>query len=356
MRAALVVIALAACVEPAPPIEPQVTSHVARMEFSPSVPMRVDMLFVVDSSPAMAPHLTHLDSTLPKLMETMAAFPSGLPDLHVGVVTANGDGQMRGRGSMTGGFLVDIPRLDGTRIKNYTGTLAEAVRAYVAVGAESASRSQPLAVIERALVSPHNAGFRRPGAYLAIVLVTASDDASDGDVASNVAALRSLSPDPSQILITTISGPRSGSSPCGAIEAPRLHAVGDQFPNQKAEVSICDDDFAAAVALAASGLDNLLHGCWLATPLDLEPTIPGEQRACSAFITDRWDVYDTGLVIPECGDLPESLCWRIVDDQLCARWGFAPLTTRLEPRNLGLPRGTHGVIECVVAAPSGQNP
>lgn len=49
MRAALAVVALAACVEPAPPIEAQVTSHVARMPFLASTSNKVDLLFVIDT-------------------------------------------------------------------------------------------------------------------------------------------------------------------------------------------------------------------------------------------------------------------------------------------------------------------
>lgn len=357
MKAALCMVALAACVEPAPPIEPQVTSHTARMQFLPIASNKVDILFVIDSSQAIAPHRAHLDAKLPLLMDALGDLSRGLPDLHIGVITANDDGVMHPRGSMTGTYLSDAPQINGSRTRNYVGTLGEAFRAYADVGAASTAPSRPFAAVELALDPAANPGFARDEAYLAVIYVTATDDASGTEVAAHVARLKNQFADPTKVIVSAISGPRSGTTTCGAVAAPRLHALLDAFPNRSAMVSICDDDLRPAIALAGQLLKTLLGlACWELAPLDLDPVMPGAQRDCAAYLTTDANGVEDSIAIPECGTAPTEPCWRIIDEPKCSSFDRVALTTRLEPINLGLPTGTSGEIECVVAAPSAQNP
>lgn len=349
MRALLVAGVLAACVDPAPPIEPMVTSHTMEMEFVPWSINRVDILFVIDSSTAMAPHRAHLDAKLPLLMDAFGPLPLNVPDVHIGVITANDDGRMIPRGSMSGAFLTDEPQLDGTRTKNYAGTLAQAFGAYAAVGAQSTLPARPFEAVQRALEPTMNPGFLRPNTYLAVIYVAATDDASAVDVATHVAELKTRFSDPTLVSVTTISGPPTGTSPCGAGAAPRLHALIDAFPYRGGRVSICDDDLTPAIQLARQ-MQNLLQlFCWQRVPI--------EPHECSAYLS--LDVYgeETMTTVPACTSVePTSPCWRIVDEPECQGFGAVPLTTRLEPRNIQLSSGTRGWIECVVGGPSGENP
>lgn len=350
-------VALAACVDPAPPIEPQVTSHTASMQFLPGVSNQIDILFVIDSSQAISPHRAHLDAKLPLLMDALGDLSSGLPDLHIGVITANDDGVMHARGSMTGTFLSDAPQTNGARTRNYTGTLGQAFRAYADVGATSTAPSRPFAAVELALDPAANPGFARPDAHLAVIYVTATDDASTTEIAAHVARLKMQFSDPTRVVVSAISGPRAGTSACGAIAAPRLHAMLDAFPNRHAAVSICDEDLRPAIVLVGQLIKTSLGlACWELAPLDVDPVTPGPQRDCSAYLSNHAYGEETSVAIPECGSAPTEPCWRIIEEPQCLSFDRVALTTRLEPTNLSLLRGTTGTIECVVAPPSGQNP
>ncbi len=360
--AALTLVALACCVEPTPPIEPQVTSHVAGMEFLPTTANKIDLLFVIDSSPAMAAHRAHLAAKLPLLMDHLGGLTQGLPDLHVGVITANGDGQMHGRGEMTGGFLSDAPEIDGSRTKNYAGTLAEAFRAYADVGIESAAPSRPFEAVELALgpgIDPPgiNPGFERPDSHLVVVFVTGSDDAGSENVVDHVERILMRRTDPTRIAAIAISGPRTGTSACGATAAPRIHGFVELFTNRNAAASICDDDLSPAISIVDSLIKKTLGlPCWEDAPADVDLTSAGVQYDCSAYLYDRNDDA-TALVLPECGASPTTPCWRIFEQPWCASTHPVGLSTRLEPERLALPQTARGYIECVVVAPpSGQNP
>ncbi len=67
------------------------------------------------------------------------------------------------------------------RCRNYTGeTLSEVFSCIADVGASGCGFEQPLEALHRALTTsaPHNAGFLRPHAYLAVVFITDEDDCS----------------------------------------------------------------------------------------------------------------------------------------------------------------------------------
>lgn len=347
MKTLLVVVACAACVEPAPPIEPQVTSHTARMPFLASTSNKVDLLFVVDSSPAIAPYRAHLDARLPLLMDALGDLPTGLPDLHIGAISANGDGRMHGRGQMTGVFLSDVPAINGTRTRNYLGSLTAAFREYADLGTESTTPSRPLEAIELALRSPQNAGFEREHAHLAIVLATATDDTGPRSVSEHATTLKQRVTDPTRIAVSAITGP----------DAPRIHAFLEQFPSRNASALISDADLVPALAPVNLLIKTTLPlHCWPSAPIDVDLVTTGMQYECAAYLA-AYGRADTGVVIPECDAAPTSACWRVVEQPLCSGpLGSTGLSTRLEPLNLSLPQGTEAWIECVVAPPSSQNP
>jgi hypothetical protein len=178
-----------------------------------ATPVRdLDLLFVIDDSGNTAHLQTNLAAALPAFFTRLgAAIPGGLPGLHVGVVTSDlgtatsagpsgppvgvvGQGGCEGSGGggalttgqsvVAGSFATDLVLSDGTRQQNFDGALALAVAGMVRVGSTGCGFEQPLASMRAALAeNPNNAGFVRPDAVLAVVLLMDEDDCSVRDPA-----------------------------------------------------------------------------------------------------------------------------------------------------------------------------
>lgn len=88
------------------------------------------------------------------------------------------DGALQTNGAaVTDAFISDLDN-GGTRTTNYTGTLADVFSTMASVGAGGCGFEQPLAAIKRSFEQPANAGFLRPAARLAVILLTDEDDCS----------------------------------------------------------------------------------------------------------------------------------------------------------------------------------
>jgi hypothetical protein len=173
--------------------------------FAPSQKRDVDMLFVIDDSVTMAGLQNSLRAAFPSLLNVLNTLPLGLPDVHIGVVTSdlgtkgsedasagpgvgsgpgscsgtdkNGNLQTQGSSLLTGVFISDIRQVDGTRTKNYTGSMTAVFDAITAVGAQGCGFEQHLGAAKLALNNnPANAGFLRPNANLVVVIVGDEDD------------------------------------------------------------------------------------------------------------------------------------------------------------------------------------
>lgn len=167
----------------------------------PAVPRRdVDILFVVDDSGSMVDEQASLRTNFERFIAVLESLDGGLPDVHIGVITPNlGTSALDGttapptgtcvdRGeagalrALTDGpaYLSDVDDGSGGRTRNYSGTLTEAFSQIANVGAAGCGIEQHLEAMKRALdgSQPQNAGFVRPGAYLAVVIVADEDDCS----------------------------------------------------------------------------------------------------------------------------------------------------------------------------------
>lgn len=163
---------------------------VARAESAPPPPEpeAVDLLVVVDHDQAMADELGVLSAAVDDLVaELLREFPGEYGpaiDLHVGVITAD-SGALRTAdpatclAAPTGAFIEHAYDPWGDLIANHGGTLDEAIRCLLPAPIAGAA-GQPLDAITAALDGgiPDNAGFLRPQATLAILVVTNRDDAS----------------------------------------------------------------------------------------------------------------------------------------------------------------------------------
>lgn len=176
----------------------------------------IDILFVIDNSASTLDKQTVFAQNFPRFVQALDAFPTGRPNLHIGVIDttvdigaqgyANGSGgcpspdpyddgrlqsaaRIAGCTAPTGAFLSDLKTPSGTRQVNYTGTLDEALSCIALVGASGCGFEAQLEAMKRALDGSHaeNSGFVRDGAYLAIIFLTDEDDASVKD--SSVFAL-----------------------------------------------------------------------------------------------------------------------------------------------------------------------
>jgi hypothetical protein len=209
MKPVWVVCAFAAC-SATPPTPPE-----AAVSQSLAIGPDLDILFVIDNSASTSDKQTLLMQDLPALVTQLDNLAGGRPNLHIGVVTttvdigetgfSNGntgcpspdpadDGRLQGTQGLgaqsgcptpTDRYIVDVAQPDGTRLTNYTGTLADTLGCIGQVGEEGCGFEAPLEAMKRALDGsrPENAGFLRPGATLAVVILTDEDDASVSDPA-----------------------------------------------------------------------------------------------------------------------------------------------------------------------------
>lgn len=198
-----------------------------------------DVLFVVDSTPGAELLQTRLAARFADFTQALLALPSGMPDLHVGVVASDvsaatfdgselagcsapyADGALSGTagyeytwtgtsaaatrksctGPTSGAYLSATGGLTGEGTTNYGGTMADAFACIATVGTRC-SVAQPLKAAELALgalgtsrMPAANAGFLRSNAALWVIFVSQHDDCS--------------LPDDSQLFADTASGPRT---------------------------------------------------------------------------------------------------------------------------------------------------
>jgi hypothetical protein len=165
----------------------------------PSSPDRdVDILFMIDSSGSMVAEQESLKANFPKFMDVLQTIEGGMPNVHIGVATpdlgqkatdgigtlagggctgAGLDGVLRTATAIAGQYIID-EQSGTTRNRNYSGTLADAFSAIATVGTLGCGIEQHLGAVERALSNPANAGFLRPEAKLAVVVIADEDDCS----------------------------------------------------------------------------------------------------------------------------------------------------------------------------------
>lgn len=203
-RAALVLLALAAlptCAQ-APAVVGS-TEYEVMLDIAPPGPAEIDLLFVIDSSAAMADEQRAIVAGAGQLFDALAALPTGLPDLHVGVIStdvglgvaaadlpgsqcraAGDDGRLHGAATcgVAAGFLTDAPDPDGDRRRNYAGSLTDAFACLADVGTRGCTYSQPLTALDRAIAldraRPREQRFLRDEALLVVVIASDDDDCS----------------------------------------------------------------------------------------------------------------------------------------------------------------------------------
>jgi len=191
--------------------------------FPSASPPAADLLFVIDNSPGTGPLQDRLIENFRVEIDRLRTLPSGLPDLHIGVIsTDTGPGafdlpehhcahrgdqgklQSRPRGSCTTPPLPPgqtfLVLEDGERRTNFAGDVGDAFACIARLGEDGCGFPAPLKSLRWALdprnVPPGNEGFLRENAALTIVLLTRGDDCSVPDDSTLFDPTQELMSDP----------------------------------------------------------------------------------------------------------------------------------------------------------------
>ncbi len=167
----------------------------------------IDILFVIDNSSSTSDKQALFQTNFTNFVTALDAFPTGRPNLHMGVVTTTVDdgapagaltpicgqgadqqnGLLQTGSAVTGRYISDIATAAGSgapRTTNYSGTLETAFASIADVGDTGCGFEAELEAMKRALdgtTNAMNSGFIRPAAYLAVIILTDEDDASIKD-------------------------------------------------------------------------------------------------------------------------------------------------------------------------------
>lgn len=182
------------------PPDPPVPDGLTAVVTIPAAPNRaLDLLLVVDDSGGTIQQQTALRETLTPFINVINTAVGGLPDVHIGVVTANvGTGGVEIGGCSTAtapegddgafqtnscpglqaAYVEDLKNADGTRRRNYSGDLSALLGCMVNLGSTGCGFEAPLESMKRALSPGRNPGFLRPDAVLGVLILTDEDDCS----------------------------------------------------------------------------------------------------------------------------------------------------------------------------------
>jgi hypothetical protein len=225
--AALLVLAAVASSACAPDDAAPVETRIAAASAPDAAgPPNLDLLFVIDNGPGMAPMQAKLVDQIPSMMRAWNGMPAGSPSVHVAVISTDmgahsdrpdqtgcsetgdqGAFQAQARGTCTDvSLLGDTTFLStgGGPLDDATvGTLSGVVQCMLPLGEGGCPYAHPLAAVARALgadgmpAPASNAGFLRPDAMLAIVILTSRDDCSAAS--PEITALYSLNGGPDAV-------------------------------------------------------------------------------------------------------------------------------------------------------------
>ena len=200
----LVAVASSACAaEDGAPVETTISA------VSAPGPLNLDLLFVIDNGPGMAPMQAKLVDQIPPMMKVFAGLAGGFPAAHIAVISTD-MGALSDRSDKTGcsetgdegafqfqprGTCTDATLTHGATFLSTGGgavddtvvtALTSVVQCILPLGESGCQYVHPLAAIARALgadgaqAPASNAGFLRPDAILAIIILSNQDDCSAG--------------------------------------------------------------------------------------------------------------------------------------------------------------------------------
>jgi len=318
-----------------------------RKTFQQTINRQIDVLFVVDDTPGIAPYA----GTIATGLAEMAAELPGLSDrnpasLHVGVVRA-GRCETGTRGAacgVAGGeqFLRDEWC---EMVTNFPGTLTDGLPCLADFGATNCGPAQPLAAAVDALATPPRPaweGFLRPDAYLMVVVIAAADDASPQPALDVANLIKGLKADPSAAMASVIV-PDS----CTAGDPQRLTEFVNQFGANGLLFDLCAGPIAPALQRITYLTNSSLQPPCVRLVRDTDLSTPGLQPECA--FEDHVRAPDGTLTttnLPSC-DVAAPPCWRL-DPGSGGCDGYILSIQR--PTDWCAEAGTNVAIECLSCA------
>ncbi len=289
MRVALTIaLAVTGCVEP-PPESIDATSRVEIFDLRFEGSQQLDVIIVIDDSPAMWPHAERLATNL---ADFAGYFDYGnLPSLQLAIVSSDLEDPPA--------LVIDRHLADGSHVTSYDGTLANELARHAGELAYDAPTSRPLAAMRRAIET--QPGLIRRDSTLVVVFLSAQDDTGIEPLVEDVAFLHERKA-PSRLIVAGALGPSDARCTIdGAIAypAPRLHRFVELFARHTLE-TLCRPDFTGVLSQLAELLIR---------------TVPNPCFAARA--TGECAVEVDGSRVPACATAAAP-CWRIaVDDRAC---------------------------------------
>jgi|ETNmetMinimDraft_26_1059896.scaffolds.fasta_scaffold06030_2 hypothetical protein len=305
------------------------TEHTEMFILDPS--SEVDILFVVDDSPSMK---QEHDKVKDAFEEFIYEVNAGDTDWQIGVTTTDMEGN-------EGGVLLGPgPLFITPETENYPGVFLTKIDT---VGTQGSGWEQGLQATRRALLdSPigladsANAGFLRPDADLAIVVVSDENDCSDGGAlphedqlecyqmnellvptAEFVHALDGLKDESAALTFSAIVGPPNAEECESATPGHRYLSLVSEFEGLQAD--ICEDDYETVMAdlgLLATGVQSFFVLQWTPDPETIEVRIDGVDVPEDPAELDGWSyradentVYLWGSHTPPRGSTVEIHYW-----------------------------------------------
>ena len=322
-----------------------------RKSYQRSTSRKLDVLFVVDDTSAIAPHAAAVATGVADIARALAAVQPAL-SLHVGFVGA-GRCQASARGAPCGlASQENFLRSQWcSTMTNASGSFVDTSACLADLGAADCGPIQPLAAAVDALAAPPHAGwegFLRSDAALLLIVVAATDDASGPPgsptpVSDFVARLKALKPDPSEILVSVI-----GPADCSDAEGPgpRLTALANGFGANGLHVRLCSDQLVHAADPVTISVGDSLEPPCVANILDTDTATPGLQADCT-FI-ERSATPDGTIVttsLPSC-DEGAPPCWRLLPGGPGAACSDGYVVDIQRPAEWCYEAGSNITIEC----------
>jgi len=263
----------------------------------------MDLLLIVDDSPAAE----GLRATWAPLWPALAAQledPTSSLSLHVLASSATGCGQPSPCSDDGTGYLSST--VCGSA-RNFQGSLADGFGCLAAAPLTTCADARPLEQLYRFAALPvlRNAGFLRDGAAFAVLILAASDDASEVMTDAIIRALADVRPYFGLDAVVAI-GPGNCSGEAMAT-APRLAAAMDQLDGRY--IAQCSPSWMTD-ALASLSLPRRTGTVSCLGPLrDADPARPGLQPLVRVFdtSTSQDDTSRSGE-LSSCADSPPP-CW-----------------------------------------------
>ncbi|HEY4395315.1 MAG TPA: hypothetical protein VGP64_14695 [Polyangia bacterium] len=196
---------IASCDEPNTADVAATTRSAALTADGAAGPGDLDVLFMIDNSSSMTEMQQKLTDQIPQFVTALENLPTGLPNIHVAVVSSDmgapGDvtssigctlaGDQGAFQNMPRGFCTATTLQNGATfisnvggVVNYTGSLSDTLSCIALLGDKGCGFENQLGSVARALgadgspAPASNAGFLRPNAQLAIILLSNEDDCS----------------------------------------------------------------------------------------------------------------------------------------------------------------------------------